>query len=121
MSADCLYRRVLGPRFDELPEVLRQFHATVHGGRARGTFRVVRGKGLLRNTVAICCACPGPERTCRSAWKSWSREIASGGFATSRGGARGRSNGPTGNLLMERFGLCSFSSALVVQGRSRAL
>src|SRR5258707_15637629 len=47
-----LYRRVLGPQFDSLPEVLRRFHGASGGGRAHGTLRVERAAGWLRNSLA---------------------------------------------------------------------
>ncbi len=52
MTSLSLYRRVLGPHFDELPEVLKRFHDNAGGGHARGSFRVVRGDGIVRNIVA---------------------------------------------------------------------
>src|SRR4051794_344293 len=47
-----LYRRILGERFEALPEVLRRFHDAPGGGRARGSFRIERGRGWLRNGLA---------------------------------------------------------------------
>jgi hypothetical protein len=52
MASPPLLRRVLGDRFDDLPEVLQRFHGSTTGGHARGTFLVERGKGWLRNAVA---------------------------------------------------------------------
>jgi hypothetical protein len=53
-----LYRRILGERFDALPEVLRRFHSAPGGGRVRGTLRVERGAGWLRSAVATLLRMP---------------------------------------------------------------
>ena len=58
MARPSLYRRILGDRFDALPAVLRRFHDAEGGGRARGTFRVERGPGRLRNAVASILGMP---------------------------------------------------------------
>jgi hypothetical protein len=42
-----LYRRILGARFDELPEVLRRFHGSPEGARASGTMPIQRTAGWL--------------------------------------------------------------------------
>ena len=38
--------------------MLQQFHGAAEGGRARGTFRVERGAGLLRNALASLSGLP---------------------------------------------------------------
>ncbi len=58
MAPPSLYRRILGDRFDALPAVLRRFHDAEGGGRARGTFRVERAPGRLRNGVASMLGMP---------------------------------------------------------------
>jgi len=58
MAPPSLYRRILRARFDALPAVLRRFHDAEGGGRARGTFRVERGRGRLRNGVASILGMP---------------------------------------------------------------
>ena len=58
MASRSLYRRILGARFEALPAVLRQFHDADGGGRARGTFRVERGAGRLRNAGASLLGLP---------------------------------------------------------------
>jgi hypothetical protein len=47
-----LYRRLLGPAFDTLPPALRSFHDVETEWRGRASFRVTRGKGVLRNLTA---------------------------------------------------------------------
>jgi hypothetical protein len=53
-----LYRRLLGTRFDDLPVALRRFHDFEGGGRATGVFQVERGRGWLRNIVAMLMGFP---------------------------------------------------------------
>lgn len=52
-----LYRRILGTQFDCLPAVLQQFHdrqfATAHG-----RFEITRGRGMLRNLLAMLAGFP---------------------------------------------------------------
>ncbi len=56
--AQSLYRRILGERFDSLPDVLRRFHDTPGGGRAHGSLRVERAGGWLSNTLASSLGLP---------------------------------------------------------------
>jgi hypothetical protein len=116
MTSLSLYRRILGERFDALPEVLRRFHGSPAGGRARGTFRVERAEGRLRNAVAALLGMPessqgvpvcldvnvegGRERWCRLFGE---RRLVTVQWAM-------------GDLLMESLGLVSFSSALELEG-----
>src|SRR5262249_34584632 len=58
MEPSSLYRRVLGPQFDVMPEVLRRFHDTKGGGSARGTLRVERGAGWLERALATLLRLP---------------------------------------------------------------
>jgi len=116
MSAPTLYRRVLGPRFDLLPEVLKRFHGAAAGGRARGTMRVVRGEGAVRNSLAELLRMPRAgenvpirlEVVVDGERERWLRYFPGRCVSTVQWAA--------GNLLMERFGFGSFSCALVVQG-----
>ena len=116
MASLSLYRRLLGARFDELPEVLKRFHAGASRGTARGTFRVVRGHGMVRNIIAGLQRLPraGENVPIRLEVKvngdreQWLRHFP--------GRCTRTVQWADGNLLMERFGLISFSSAPVVQG-----
>ncbi len=116
MASPSLYRRVLGAGFDQLPEVLRRFHDGEMGGSARGTFRVVRGDGMVRNIVAGLLRLPRAgesvpiwlEVKVNGDREQWLRHFA--------GRCTRTVQWADGNLLMERFGLTSFSSALVVTG-----
>ena len=53
-----LYRRALGADYERLPGVLRRFHNSAEGGEAEGSFRVRRGKGFVRNTLANAMTLP---------------------------------------------------------------
>ncbi len=116
MASPSLYRRVLGPRFDALPAVLQRFHDAPRGGKARGTFRVERGAGPVRNGLAALWRMPPagddvPVRLevvvdgQREHWRRHFREhcLASIQWAE-------------GDLLMESFGAGSFVSAVVIDG-----
>jgi hypothetical protein len=118
MESLSLYRRVLGSRFEALPDVLRRFHDAPGGGRASGTFRVERTGGRAGSAVATLMGLPRagldvPVRlqvVATGEGERWLRQFA-GRTLASRQWAKG-------NLLMERVGLVSFSSALVVDGSS---
>lgn len=118
MAFQSLYRRILGPRFDALPEVLKRFHGGADGGRARGTLQVERGAGLVRNALASMLGLPPAgqdvpvrlEVRVEGDRERWLRDFP---------GRRLRSvQWAEGALLMEAFGLTSFSSAVVVDGAS---
>jgi hypothetical protein len=44
-----LYRRLIGPAFEDLTPNLRRFHAATEPVEVRGEFRVTRGKGAIGN------------------------------------------------------------------------
>jgi Domain of unknown function (DUF4166) len=116
MASESLYRRVLGASFDELPALLKRFHDDAEGGRASGTVRVDRGAGLVRNAVASLLAMPraGTDVPVRlrvvveGDREQWVRH-----FGEQRVSSR---QWAQGELLLERRGPVSFSSALVVRG-----
>jgi hypothetical protein len=116
MASPSLYRRVLGASFDQLPAVLQHFHDDPEGGRARGTVRVERGRGLFRNVAASVLGMPRAGEdvpvslsvAVRGDCEEWVRHF---------GKQRVRSiQWASGTLLFERRGPVSFSSALVVRG-----
>jgi Domain of unknown function (DUF4166) len=116
MASQSLYRRVLGDRFNALPEVLKRFHGASGNSDARGTFRVKRGSGYLRNLVATILGMPRAgenvpvhlEVVVKEDREIWLRHFP-GQTLKSVQCARG-------NLLMERFGLGSFACALELHG-----
>ena len=111
-----LYRRILGTRFDALPDVLRRFHDTPGGGRARGTLKVERAAGRLRNALASLLGLPKAgmgvpirlEVEVEGDRERWVRHLQGRRLETVQW-ARG-------DLLMESFGPTAFSSELVVEG-----
>jgi hypothetical protein len=113
-----LYRRILGERFETLPEVLRRFHDTPGGGRARGSMRIERPPGTLRNGVASLLHFPAagdfvPVRLevavvgNRERWTRWFGEQRLETVQWAQG-----------ELLMEAAGPVSFSSVLILEGSS---
>jgi hypothetical protein len=116
MSAPSLYRRILGPRFDALPAVLRRFHDDIGGGQARGNFRVERAEGRLRNGLASLLGLPrsGTDVQVRlqvvveGDRERWIRDFDGHRVVTVQW-ARG-------DLLMESTGWNSLSAALVIEG-----
>jgi hypothetical protein len=117
MSSSSLYRRVLGARFDDLPEVLQRFHGSTTGGEARGTFLVERGKGWLNNAVASLFGMPGAgkdlpirlEVVVEGERERWFRHFPSRSLSSIQWA--------DGGLLIESFGLGRFAYELVIDGR----
>ena len=116
MQHPSLYRRILGTRFEALPEVLRRFHEQPGGGRARGTFRVERNRGRLRDRLATLLEMPDPgsavpitlEVVVEGDRERWIRGFGVRRMETVQWGRAG--------LLMEAYGRTTFSSELVVDG-----
>jgi hypothetical protein len=116
MASPSLYRRILGAEFDALPEVLRRFHDAGGESRARGTFRVERGAGWLRNAIAAILGMPPagsdvPVRlrvVAEGDRERWIRDFDGHRVETVEW-ARG-------DLLMERSGPVCFSCSLVLDG-----
>lgn len=116
MPPQSLYRRILGARFEALPDVLRRFHDTPGGGRAHGTLQVERPEGRFRNALASLLGLPEAGRDVpvrlevevEGDRERWVRHLQGRRLETvqwARGG-----------LLMERYGPTAFASALVIEG-----
>jgi hypothetical protein len=118
MAYQSLYRRILGPQFDTLPEVLKTFHDAPSGGRARGTLQVERGSGLLPNALASILGLPRAgkdvpvrlEVRVEGDRERWLRHFPEHCLRSTQWAK--------GNLLMESSRLGAFSSALVVDRSS---
>lgn len=116
MNQPSLYRRILGERFDALPDVLRRFHDSPTGGRVRGTFRVRRGAGRLKRAVASLLGLPESgeavpvclEIVVEGERERWCRTIGERRLVTVQWAA--------GDLLMESFGPFVAACALVIDG-----
>ncbi len=111
-----LYRRILGERFDALPAVLRRFHDTEGGGRARGVFQVERSPGRLQSAIASILGMPRAGTdvpvTLRVAVEGdrerWTRDFAGHRVETVQWAS--------GGMLMESTGPVHFSTELVLEG-----
>jgi Domain of unknown function (DUF4166) len=118
VAVQSLYRRLLGDQLDTLPEVLRRFHDAPEGGRARATFQVERGAGRFRNAVASLLGMPRAGRDVPVRLEvrvdgdreRWVRHFPGRTVVTTQWAE--------GGLLIEAFGLTSFSSAVVVDRSS---
>lgn len=55
---DALYRRLLGDDLDRLPRGLRRFHLATEGGRAKGSMRVTRGRGIVHRILGALAGFP---------------------------------------------------------------
>ena len=116
MASPPLLRRILGDRFDDLPEVLQRFHGSSTGGQARGTFLVERGNGWLRNTVASLFGMPKAgkdvpihlEVVVEGDRERWFRRFPGQSLSSVLWAE--------GGLLIESFGLGSFAFELVIDG-----
>jgi hypothetical protein len=112
-----LYRRLLGERFEALPEVLRRFHDRPEGGRAHGRLTIERGPGPLRSFLAELLRMPKPGKdvpvtlrvVVEGERERWVRDFG------------GRCIVETvqwteGGLLMEALGPTRFASELILDG-----
>jgi hypothetical protein len=116
MPTESVYRRVLGARFDQLPAILRNFHDAAGGSRARGTFQITRGDGLLRNAVAALLGFPRAgkdvpvrlEVRVEGDRERWLRHFPGRTLITTQWAE--------GQVLMESIGSTSFSSAIDIHG-----
>ena len=116
MSCQSLYRQILGRQFDALPAALRRFHDAPGGGRARGTFRVDRAAGRLRNALASLLGLPKAGSdvpvhlrvVVEGERERWIRDFQGHRVETVAWVWR--------DLLMESLGWTSFASALVRDG-----
>jgi hypothetical protein len=116
MAAPSLYRRILGAQFDALPPVLRRFHDANGSGCARGTFRVKRAAGPLRNAMASLLGLPrsGSDVPVQlhveveGERERWVRDFGGQRVVTVQW--------VRGNVLMESRGWTSLSAELVIEG-----
>lgn len=115
-----LYRRVMGPAFDALPDAVRAMHRVCRDGGASGEARVERGAGLLAGMVARIMGFP-PAGTHalhvafaeRDGVETWTRRFGRHAFTSrlSRRGAR----------LVERFGPLRFHFDLPADDQGLAM
>jgi hypothetical protein len=104
---DPLYRRVMGPAFDALPEAVRAVHRVCRDGGASGEARVTRGAGPMAGLVARIMGLPPAGLHAlhvgfaeRDGMERWTRSFGRHSFASRLSGKGGR--------LVERFGQLRF-------------
>ncbi|MCJ8052699.1 DUF4166 domain-containing protein [Shinella curvata] len=103
-----LYRRVIGPAYDRLPEPVRGMHDVIGDGGAAGRGRVRRGRSLLARLVcAVMRFPPAGEHDLHVAFEErdgverWTRDFAGNTFSSELS--------QSGGCLVERFGPMRFS------------
>lgn len=114
--AQSLYRRILGERFKSLPEVLRRFHDAPGGGRAHGTLQVERGGGWLSNTVASWLGLPEAGKNIPTDVEVQVEGDRERWVRCFQGRRLETVQWMHGGLLMESFGVTTFSSVLTIEG-----
>ncbi len=104
---DPLYRRVMGPAFDALPEAVQAIHRVCRDGGASGEARVTRGRGLLAGLIARIMGFPPAGMHAlhvgfaeRDGVERWTRSFGRHSFTSRLSGKGGR--------LVERFGPLRF-------------
>ncbi|MEO5774074.1 MAG: DUF4166 domain-containing protein [Sphingomicrobium sp.] len=106
-----LYRRVLGPAFDALPDAVRGLHYVNRDAGAAGEGRVERGRGLAARALARAMGMP-PEGSWplhvafaeRDGVETWTRDFGGHRFTSELSGRAGE--------LIERFGPIRFHFTL---------
>ena len=119
-----LFRRVLGPAFDLLPQPVQRLHSLNGIRELSGRATVERGRALLSRLIGRLIDLPRagtdlPARVVISAspqGEIWERSIGSGRF---RSHLR-EGSGSEAHLLVERFGLATMTMALVREGERLA-
>lgn len=103
-----LYRRVIGPAYNRLPEPVRGMHDVIGDGGAAGRGRVRRGRSLLARLVcAVMRFPPAGEHDLHVAFEErdgverWTRDFAGNTFSSELS--------QSGGCLVERFGPMRFS------------
>jgi hypothetical protein len=115
-----LYRRLLGPVWQDLPPQVRQVHDFSGERRLAGRATVSRGSGLLSRLVAWLAGFPAEGQgtplqvTLSETAKGelWQRDFDGQRFRSAQFAGKGRNEG----LLIERFGILDFGLGLVVDG-----
>jgi saccharopine dehydrogenase-like NADP-dependent oxidoreductase len=106
-----LYARVMGERYQALPEMVRRIHHVCGDSGASGEAIVTRGQNILARMIARLIGFPpeGPHAlhvsfTERGGVERWTRSFGDRSFTSHLSEARGR--------LVERFGALRFAFAL---------
>lgn len=115
-----VYREVLGPAFDALPTTLQELHGRSGMRRWTGSATVTRGTGFVAGLLCAAIGFPDAAREAPAAvtftrepgGELWTRRIGGRTFQSFQSAGTGRDR----YLLVERFGIASFSIALVRDG-----
>jgi len=114
-----LYRHVLGPAFDRLPEPIKAMHTDPDGRTIRGRARVDRGSNPLARIIAKIVGFPkaGAEIpvevtfTTQDGGELWERSFDGNRFSS----FQKKGDGAFEHLLSERFGPLEFGLALILK------
>lgn len=116
MTPPPLYRRVLGARYDLMPEPLRHMHDVTSRRTAAGRASVERGRGLAARAIAWAFGFPRAgtdvpitvDLIARNGGEVWERRFAGKKMVSTQ-----EEDGRAG-LLIERFGPFAFSMTVTV-------
>lgn len=114
-----IYRRVLGPAFDMLPDKVRQLHDSTAERRWQGHASVQRGRGLMANLIAKLIGFPPSANhvpvTVHFApygnGERWTRTFGERVFHSHQSLGTGRNE----HLIVERFGVVAVALALMMK------
>lgn len=117
---DPLYKKVLGPAWDTLPEQIRAIHDVTENKSFAGSATITRGGNALARLACFIMRFPDageniPLRvifTVKDGVETWSRDFSGQGFSSRQYAGKGRSGG----LVIERFGPLAFGIALADEG-----
>ncbi|KJV28086.1 SDR family oxidoreductase [Luteibacter yeojuensis] len=115
-----LYRRILADAYDTLPTRLRELHGTSSRRQWQGRARVEHGHGLLAKLVRAVVGFPKAGEnvpvsvafTPQGDGELWTRTFDGRSFSS----VQYEGEGKDARLLVERFGVATFSLALVRDG-----
>lgn len=114
-----LYAGLLGSAFATLPPPLRALHGSAAARQWTGCAEVRRGRGVLARAIAAMIGFPKPAAqvpvtvtfTPENGAERWTRDFGGRRFSS----LQSQGTGKDAYLLVERFGIASFSLALVVE------
>lgn len=120
-----LFRRLLGPAFDDLPPRVRELHDSHEVREWRGVADIRRGKSVLARMIcAVLRFPPAGKRvpvsvtlTPEKGAERWIRNFGGRRFSSMLSAGTGKDH----YLLAERFGLIAVALALVIDGGRLAL
>ena len=120
-----LFRRLLGPAFDDLPPRVRELHDSNEAREWRGVADIRRGKGVLARMISAVLRFPPAGKrvpvsvafTPENGTERWIRNFGGRRFSSMLSAGTGKDQ----YLLAERFGFITVALALVIDGGRLAL